>query len=208
MSGFVQRKWRWLGVGGSEAVEAVLAMLTETVAAAGIPEAERAVLTRALEGDPDREDLLPATRAGLSHLPSASVLGHLRSLWGTGVRWLNEAGLGAQSALNMAEERIRRALRDEAGWDVFYRLPLDRSWYVMPSEVPRHLVPPVDSTARGPPQPRHRAPAGRHLQAQGHPDAAQARDEGGMPLTHQAPSRFVLNWLGSQRSGNAERPIG
>ncbi|MFJ9916849.1 hypothetical protein [Actinacidiphila glaucinigra] len=92
MSGFVQRKWRWLGVGGSEAVEAVLAMLTETVAVAGIPEAERLVLTRALTGDPDREDLLPAVRTGLSHLPPASALGHMRNLWGNGVRWLNEAG--------------------------------------------------------------------------------------------------------------------
>jgi len=93
VTGFVQRKWRWLGVGGNEAVEAVLAMLREALAVEGIPEAERAVLARALEGDPDREDLLPAMRAGLIHLPSESVLGHLRNLWDTGVRWLNEAGL-------------------------------------------------------------------------------------------------------------------
>ncbi|MEH0443616.1 hypothetical protein QA811_08015 [Streptomyces sp. B21-102] len=93
VSGFVQRKWRWLGVGGGEAVEAVLAMLTETVAAAGVPEAEQAVLTQALEGDPDREKLLPAVYTGLSLLPPESVLGHLRSLWAGGVRWLNEPGL-------------------------------------------------------------------------------------------------------------------
>ncbi|CAM5236175.1 hypothetical protein GCM10010256_08610 [Streptomyces coeruleorubidus] len=93
VSGFVQRKWRWLGVGGGEAVEAVLAMLTEAAAVTGMPEAERAVLTQALEGDPEREILLPAVRAGLSLLPPESVLGHLRSLWATGVRWLNEAGL-------------------------------------------------------------------------------------------------------------------
>ncbi|MFB7246659.1 hypothetical protein ACFCYX_29860 [Streptomyces populi] len=93
MSGFVQRKWRWLGVGGAEAVEAVLGMLTEAVAATGVPETERAVLTQALAGDPDRENLLPAVRAGLSALPPESVLGHLRSLWAGGVRWLNEAGL-------------------------------------------------------------------------------------------------------------------
>ncbi|MEU2620835.1 hypothetical protein ABZ642_22310 [Streptomyces sp. NPDC007157] len=93
VSGFVQRKWRWLGVGGGEAVEAVLAMLTEAVAAAGVPEAERAVLAQALEGDPDRENLMPAVHAGLSALPPESVLGHLRSLWAGGVRWLNEAGL-------------------------------------------------------------------------------------------------------------------
>ncbi|MFJ8441490.1 hypothetical protein [Kitasatospora griseola] len=93
VSGFVLRKWRWLGVGGSEAVAAVLAMLSEMVALAGIPETERAVLTRALGGDPDREVLLPAVQTGLSHLPAASVLGHMRNLWGTGVRWINEAGL-------------------------------------------------------------------------------------------------------------------
>jgi hypothetical protein len=93
VSGFVQRKWRWLGVGGGEAVEAVLAMLTETAAATDITEAERTVLAQALEGDPDRESLLPAVRAGLSLLPPESVLGHLRSLWATGVRWLNEPGL-------------------------------------------------------------------------------------------------------------------
>nr|WP_246619779.1 hypothetical protein [Streptomyces corallincola] len=93
VSGFVQRKWRWLGVGGGEAVETVLAMLTETAAAAGIPEAERAVLTQALEGDPDRESLLPAVHAGLSLLSAESILGHLRNLWANGVRWLNEAGL-------------------------------------------------------------------------------------------------------------------
>lgn len=70
VTGFVQRKWRWLGVGGSEAVEAVLTMLAEMVAAGGIPEADRAVLARALEGDPDREGLLPATRAGLARTES------------------------------------------------------------------------------------------------------------------------------------------
>ncbi|MFG2920917.1 hypothetical protein ACGFYA_05295 [Streptomyces sp. NPDC048305] len=93
VSGFVQRKWRWLGVGGSEAVEAVLAMLTEAASAAGMPEAERAVLAQALEGDPDRENLLPAVRVGLSLLPPESVLGHLRNIWANSVRWLNEAGL-------------------------------------------------------------------------------------------------------------------
>ncbi|MFJ8939801.1 hypothetical protein ACIRL0_29485 [Streptomyces sp. NPDC102365] len=93
MSGFVQRKWRWLGVGGGEAAEAVLAMLAEAAAVAGTPEADRAVLERAIAGDPDRETLLPAVHTGLSLLPPESVLAHLRNLWATGVRWLNEAGL-------------------------------------------------------------------------------------------------------------------
>jgi hypothetical protein len=93
VSGFLQRKWRWLGVDGREAVEAVLALLAEAADVAGISDTERAVLARALEGDPDREDLLPAVRAGLSQLPSTSVLGHMRNLWAEGVRWLNGAGL-------------------------------------------------------------------------------------------------------------------
>ncbi|MFD9515732.1 hypothetical protein [Streptomyces sp. NPDC059979] len=93
MSGFVQRKWRWLGVGGDDAVEAVLAMIAETAAVPGIPEADKAVLDRALGGDPDRADLLPAVRSGLAHLPAPSVLGHLRNLWAGGVQWLTEAGL-------------------------------------------------------------------------------------------------------------------
>ncbi|MCX5581973.1 cytochrome c [Streptomyces erythrochromogenes] len=93
VSGFVQRKWRWLGVGGNEAVEAVLDMLTETATATGIAEPDKAVLLRALEGDPDRVELLPAVRSGLALLPPASVLGHMRNLWSAGVQWLTEAGL-------------------------------------------------------------------------------------------------------------------
>ncbi|MEG9547075.1 MULTISPECIES: hypothetical protein [Streptomyces griseus group] len=93
VSSFVQRKWRWLGVGDGEAVEVVLAMLTEAVAATGLPEAERAILTQAIGGDPDRDSLLPAVRTGLGLLSPESVLGHLRSLWAGGVRWLNEPGL-------------------------------------------------------------------------------------------------------------------
>ncbi|MGW9382315.1 hypothetical protein ACWHAO_30570 [Streptomyces albidoflavus] len=93
VSSFVQRKWRWLGVGDGEAVEAVLTMLTEIVAATGLAEAERAILTQAIGGDPDRDSLLPAVRTGLGLLSPESVLGHLRSLWAGGVRWLTESGL-------------------------------------------------------------------------------------------------------------------
>ncbi|MCB8905795.1 MULTISPECIES: hypothetical protein [unclassified Streptomyces] len=93
VSGFAQRKWRWLGVGGGEAVEAVLAMLREIVSTAGNSEAERVTLAQAIEGDPDREALLAVVRSGLTLLPPESVLGHLRNLWATDVRWLNEPGL-------------------------------------------------------------------------------------------------------------------
>ncbi|MFI5616274.1 hypothetical protein [Streptomyces sp. NPDC051567] len=93
VSGFVQRKWRWLGVGGGEAVEVVLAMLAEIASTPSLPETQRTVLVQALGGTPDRETLLPAVRNGLGLLPPGSVLIHLRSLWAAGVRWLNEAGL-------------------------------------------------------------------------------------------------------------------
>jgi hypothetical protein len=92
MSGFGRRKWRWVGVDGTEAVDAVLALLTETVAAPGVPDDQRAVLQQALAGDPPRETLLPAVRTALTALPPESVLRHLRALWAGGVRWLNEAG--------------------------------------------------------------------------------------------------------------------
>ncbi|MCG3039789.1 hypothetical protein L7D48_04260 [Streptomyces sp. S1A] len=93
VSGFAQRKWRWLGVAGSEAVEAVHGMLAEITRATALSEDQRNTLTRALEGTPDREVLLPAVRAGLASLPPEAVLRHLRDLWAAGVRWLNEPGL-------------------------------------------------------------------------------------------------------------------
>ncbi|MDR3084400.1 MAG: hypothetical protein LBV60_26380 [Streptomyces sp.] len=125
VSGFAQRKWRWLGVGGGEAVEAVLAMLAET-AATGVSEAERAVLTQAVEGNPDRESLLPAVRSGLSLLPPESVLGHLRNLWAAGVRWLNEAGLercrvlcSTAPGLDLVSTRRSRAVTGGPAFSLF-----------------------------------------------------------------------------------------
>lgn len=93
VSGFVQRKWRWLGVSGKDAVETVLTLLKEAVAAPGVSDSDRATLQQALDGAPSREYLLPAVRAGLSALPPASVLRHLRGLWSCGIEWLTEAGL-------------------------------------------------------------------------------------------------------------------
>lgn len=93
VSSFTQRKWRWLGVSGSEAIEAVRGLLSDIVQVAALPEEQLATARRALEGSPDREALLPTVQAGLSGLPAETVLLHLRELWSTGVRWLNEAGL-------------------------------------------------------------------------------------------------------------------
>ncbi|MGW1590478.1 hypothetical protein [Streptomyces sp. NPDC002386] len=92
-SGFVQRKWRWVGVDGGEAVDTVLHVLKDIAQAPSLTEDQRAVLAEALEGAPDRETLLPTVRAGLAGLEPDAVLHHLRALWAAGVRWLNEAGL-------------------------------------------------------------------------------------------------------------------
>ncbi|MFD3730293.1 hypothetical protein [Streptomyces sp. NPDC058632] len=91
-NGFAQRKWRWLGVNGGEAVDAVLAVLHDIVGAPTLTDGQRDTLNRAVAGAPDREELLPAVRAGLATLEPDEVLGHLRSLWAAGVRWLNEPG--------------------------------------------------------------------------------------------------------------------
>ncbi|KOV34707.1 hypothetical protein AB0420_24265 [Streptomyces caelestis] len=91
-TGFAQRKWRWLGVNGGEAVDAVLAMLRDIAEAPTLTDDQRETLDRAIAGTPDRETLLPAVRAGLAALEPQGVLGHLRSLWAVEVRWLNEPG--------------------------------------------------------------------------------------------------------------------
>ncbi|WP_344599957.1 hypothetical protein [Streptomyces glaucus] len=91
-NGFAQRKWRWLGVNGAEAVDTVLAVLKDLLEAPTLTDGQRDTLNRAATGAPDREALLPAVRAGLATLEPQDVLGHLRALWAVGVRWLNEPG--------------------------------------------------------------------------------------------------------------------
>ncbi|MFZ4207381.1 hypothetical protein ACOZE4_21435 [Streptomyces griseoincarnatus] len=91
-TGFGRRKWRWLGVNGDEAIDAVLVMLRDFVEAPTLTEDQQQTLERAVAGTPNRETLLPAVRAGLATLEPEVVLGHLRSLWAAGVRWLNERG--------------------------------------------------------------------------------------------------------------------
>jgi hypothetical protein len=91
-NGFAQRKWRWLGVNGGEAVDAVLTLLKDIVDVPTLTGGQRETLSMAAAGTPDREALLPAVRAGLATLEPEDVLGHLRTLWAAGVRWLNEAG--------------------------------------------------------------------------------------------------------------------
>ncbi|MEV6289765.1 hypothetical protein AB0M41_04810 [Streptomyces sp. NPDC051896] len=92
-NGFAQRKWRWVGVDGGEAVQTVLEVLRDIEQAAPLTESQREILGQAQAGAPDREALLPVVRAGLAGLKPEAVLRHLRALWAAGVRWLNEAGL-------------------------------------------------------------------------------------------------------------------
>lgn len=92
-NGFAQRKWRWLGVNGREAVDTVLDLLKDIEQASALTEEQRSTLGQALAGAPDREKLLPAVRAGMACLPPETVLRHLRGLWAAEVHWLNEPGL-------------------------------------------------------------------------------------------------------------------
>ncbi|WP_193458612.1 MULTISPECIES: hypothetical protein [Streptomyces albogriseolus group] len=92
-SGFVQRKWRWVGVDGSEAVDTVLDVLKDIENVSSLTEDQSTVLTQALEGAPDRDALLSTIQAGLTGLGPESVLRHIRALWAAGVRWLNGPGL-------------------------------------------------------------------------------------------------------------------
>lgn len=92
-SGFAQRKWRWLGVNGGEAVQAVLELLRDIEPAAALTDGQRDIVKQALAGAPDRETLLPAVRTGLATLDPGTVLRHLRSLWAADVHWLSESGL-------------------------------------------------------------------------------------------------------------------
>jgi hypothetical protein len=92
-SGFVQRKWRWIGVDGGEAVDTVLQVLKDIEGSSSLTEDQSEILSQALEGAPDREALLPVVREGLASLGPEAVLRHMRALWAAGVRWLNGSGL-------------------------------------------------------------------------------------------------------------------
>ncbi|MET7839200.1 hypothetical protein ABZT45_11335 [Streptomyces sp. NPDC005356] len=92
MSGFAQRKWRWLGVDGALAVEAVSGVLGELSRSPELPERCGPLLDDAIAGRPDREHLLPAVRAALQAQPPAAVLRQVRALWTAQVPWLTEEG--------------------------------------------------------------------------------------------------------------------
>ncbi|MFI8347125.1 hypothetical protein [Streptomyces sp. NPDC085596] len=92
-NGFAQRKWRWLGVNGAEAIQAVTELLKDIAQQAALTDEQRDMIGQGLGGAPDREGLLPAVRAGLALLEPEAVLRHMRELWSAEVRWLNEPGL-------------------------------------------------------------------------------------------------------------------
>ncbi|WP_030982411.1 hypothetical protein [Streptomyces sp. NRRL WC-3744] len=91
VSGFLRRKWAWLGVTG-DAVTAVHGVLDELSAVPGLPAEPRAVLRAAAAGAPDREALLPAVRRALEHAAPEEVLAHVRALWDADIPWLTDAG--------------------------------------------------------------------------------------------------------------------
>src|SRR5690242_15345925 len=77
-SGFVLRKWRWLGVNGAEAVSAVQEMLEELRQASVGEGADggshhKEELRKAVDGSPGADALLPAVGALLRQCTPADV---------------------------------------------------------------------------------------------------------------------------------------
>ncbi|MEU3189072.1 hypothetical protein ABZ686_00170 [Streptomyces sp. NPDC006992] len=92
VSGFAQRKWRWLGVDGALAVEAVSEVLEELIRAQELPDHCMAPMAEAITGKPHSEQLLPAVRAALQAQPPATVLRQLRALWVAQISWFTDEG--------------------------------------------------------------------------------------------------------------------
>ena len=103
-SGFVLRKWRWLGVNGDEAVRAVLEVLEDLQRACSGPDADgdghhKEQLRKAIEGSPDADALLLTVGALLKLSTPTDVLRHLRTLHAAGVEWLTPEGTDRQAVV-------------------------------------------------------------------------------------------------------------
>ncbi|MEV5986425.1 hypothetical protein AB0L85_15635 [Streptomyces sp. NPDC052051] len=93
-SGFIRRKWGWLGVrGDDEAIAAAVKTAEGLAVVDGLSDDVRAVLQEAAEGKPDRERLLPAARDALGRLSPDAALEVLRVLWAARIPWLTEQGM-------------------------------------------------------------------------------------------------------------------
>ncbi|WP_415961646.1 hypothetical protein [Streptomyces sp. 021-4] len=149
-SGFILRKWRWLGVNGDDAVRAVLEVLDELQRATVGSEADRGdhheeQLRRAIEGYPEADALLPAVGALLKQSTPTDVLRHLRTLHAVGVEWLNPEGTGRQAVIcstapSLLLARSSRSLNGEPAYSLFTSVAM-RGAVPVPKQMHSEVLP-------------------------------------------------------------------
>ncbi|MBT2876480.1 hypothetical protein OHB37_27815 [Streptomyces albidoflavus] len=147
-SGFVIRKWRWLGVNGAAAVSAVQEVLEELQQASGGEGADggghhKEELRKAVEGSPGADTLLPAVGALLRQCTPTDVLRHLRTLHAAGVEWLTPEGTDrlaviCSTAPSLLLARSSRSLTGGPAYSLFTSVAMGGA-----VPVPRTLLPEV-----------------------------------------------------------------
>ena len=145
-SGFLLRKWRWLGVNGEDAVRAVVEVLEELQKArAGRDGGGRheEQLHKAIGGSPEADGLLPAVGALLKQCTPIEVLRHLRTLHAAGVEWLTPEGSARQAVVcstapGLLLARSSRSLTGGPAYSLFTSVAMGGA-----VPVPRKLLPEV-----------------------------------------------------------------
>ncbi|MEU2054236.1 hypothetical protein [Streptomyces bungoensis] len=146
-SGFLLRKWRWLGVNGEEAVHAVLEVLEELRDASSGPGGNgghhEEQLRKAIAGSPEADSLLPAVGALLKRVAPTDVLRHLRTLHAAGVEWLTPEGTGRQAVIcstapSLLLARSSRSLTGGPAYSLFTSVAMGGA-----VPVPRKMLPEV-----------------------------------------------------------------
>ncbi|MDX3640663.1 hypothetical protein [Streptomyces sp. MB09-02B] len=147
-SGFLLRKWRWLGVNGEEAVHAVLEVLEELQSAnadlGGDADGHHEEqLRKAIAGSPEADSLLPAVGALLKRATPIDVLRHLRALHAVGVEWLTPEGTGRQAVIcstapSLLLARSSRSLTGGPAYSLFTSVAMGGA-----VPVPKKMLPEV-----------------------------------------------------------------
>ncbi|MEU7336119.1 MULTISPECIES: hypothetical protein [unclassified Streptomyces] len=147
-SGFLLRKWRWLGVNGEDAVHAVSEVLEELQNAGAGSDRDggslhEEQLRKAIAGSPEADSLLPAVGALLKRSTPTDVLRHLRTLHAAGVEWLTPEGVSRQEVLcstapSLLLARSSRSLTGGPAYSLFTSVAMGGA-----VPVPRTMLPEV-----------------------------------------------------------------
>lgn len=147
-SGFLLRKWRWLGVNGEDAVHAVSEVLEELQNAGAGSDSDggsrhEEQLRKAIAGSPEADSLLPAVGALLKRSTPTDVLRHLRTLHAAGVEWLTPEGTSRQEVLcstapSLLLARSSRSLTGGPAYSLFTSVAMGGA-----VPVPRTMLPEV-----------------------------------------------------------------